>query len=76
MEVPRLGVKSEVQLLAYTTATVTWDIKLCLQPTLQLTATPAPDPQPIERGQGDQTHIIMDISWICFHCAPTGTPCL
>jgi len=25
MEVPRLGVKLELQLLAYTTATVTWD---------------------------------------------------
>ena len=28
MEVPRLGVKSEVQLPAYTTATVTWDPSL------------------------------------------------
>ena len=25
MEVPRLGVESELQLLAYTTATATWD---------------------------------------------------
>ena len=25
MEVPRLGVKSELQLLTYTTATATWD---------------------------------------------------
>ena len=26
MEVPRLGVESELQLLAYTTATATWDL--------------------------------------------------
>ena len=26
MEVPRLGVKSELQLLAYTTGTATWDL--------------------------------------------------
>ena len=28
MEVPRLGVKSELQLPAYTTATATWDLSL------------------------------------------------
>ena len=28
MEIPRLGVKSEIQLLAYTTATATWDLSL------------------------------------------------
>ena len=43
MEVPRLGVESELQLLAYTTDTATKDpSKLCLQPTQQLTATPDP----------------------------------
>ena len=42
MEVPRLGVKSELQLLAYTTATALWDLEPCLQPTPQLTATPDP----------------------------------
>ena len=39
-QVPRLGVKSELQLLA--TATATWDSKLHLRPTTQLTATPDP----------------------------------
>ena len=38
MEVPRLGVELELQLLAYTTATATKS-ELHLQPTLQLTAT-------------------------------------
>ena len=36
MEVPRIGVKLELQLLAYTTAIATW------YPTLQLTAMPDP----------------------------------
>ena len=36
MEVPRLGVKSELPLLAYTTAT---ESEPHLQPTAQLTAT-------------------------------------
>ena len=40
MEVPRLGVQSELQLMAYTTAIATSDP--CLQPTSQLTAMPDP----------------------------------
>ena len=28
MEVPRLGIQLELQLLAYTTATATWDLSL------------------------------------------------
>ena len=50
MEAPRLELKSELHLLAYTKATATWDPSLRLQPTLQLTVMP--DPQPTERGQG------------------------
>ena len=48
MEVSRLGVKLELQLLAYTTAKATWRLSH-LQPTPQLMATP--DPWPTERGQ-------------------------
>ena len=44
MEVPRLEVKWEVQLLAYTTAAATPDSELHLQPTPQLTAVPDPKP--------------------------------
>ena len=40
MEVPRLGVELELQLLAYTTATSHIRSKLHLRPTLQLTAMP------------------------------------
>ena len=36
MEVPRLGVKSELQLPAYTIATATAESKLCFRPTPQL----------------------------------------
>ena len=38
VEVPRLGVKSELQLLAYTTAHGSTRSELHLQPTPQLTA--------------------------------------
>ena len=50
MEVPRLGVKSELQLPAYTTATATMGSEPCLQPTPQLMAMP--DPGPTGQGQG------------------------
>ena len=44
-EVPRLGVKLELQLPAYATATAMWGSKPCLRPTLQLTSMPVnPDP--------------------------------
>ena len=42
MEVPRLGVELELQLLAYNTATATPDLNRFLQPTPQFTATPGP----------------------------------
>ena len=42
MEVPGLGVKSQLRLLAYATATATWDPSHCLRPTPQLMAMPDP----------------------------------
>ena len=42
MEVPRLGVKSELQPLACTTVTATWDLSHVLRPRPQLLATPDP----------------------------------
>ena len=38
MEIPRLGVESELQPLAYTTATATWDLRHVCDLTPQLTA--------------------------------------
>ena len=49
MEVPRLGVELEMQLLAYTTAATAMPR---LQPIPQLTAML--DPQPTEQGQGSK----------------------
>ena len=54
MDVPRLGVELELQLLAYAAATAT------LQPTPQLTAIPGP--QPTE----DRTCVLMDPSGVCY----------
>ena len=51
MEGPRQGVKSELQLLAYTTATATQDPEPSLRPTPQLTAMP--DPLLTERRPGN-----------------------
>ena len=42
VEVPRLGVELELQLLAYATATAMWDVSHCLRPTTQFMATPDP----------------------------------
>ena len=54
MEVPRLGDESELQLLAYATATANVGSKPPLPPILQLTA--ALDPEPSDRGQGLNPH--------------------
>ena len=55
MEVLRLGVKSELQLLAYIGS------EPRLRPTPQLMATP--DPNPLSEVR-DRTHILMDASWV------------
>ena len=49
-EVPRLGVQSELQLPAYTTATAMPDLSIICNLHHKLMATP--DPQPTELGQG------------------------
>ena len=66
MEVPRLGVKPELQLLAYTTARATLDLRgICdlycsLQQCWILNSLSE---------ASDQTHNLMVTSWICFPCA-------
>ena len=54
MEVPRLGIESELPLPAYTTATANSGSEAHLPPTPQLTATR--DPWPTEWGQGSDAH--------------------
>ena len=70
MEVPRLGVKSEVQLLAYTTAIA------MLNPS-RICKLHQSSPQcrlnPLSAAR-DQTCLLKDASQICFHFTTMGTP--
>ena len=69
MGVIRLGVKSELQLLAYTTATETPDLShVCDSHHCN-----AGSFNPL-REAGDRTCIPMDTSWVCYHQATMGTP--
>jgi len=72
MEVPRLGVQLELQLLAYihhSHSNVGSD--LCLQLAPQLPATLVLNPLSEAR---DRTHNLTFPSWIHFRCAKMGTP--
>ena len=70
MEVPRLGVESELQLLAYATATSTWDPSRVSNLHHSSLRHQIPNPQ---IKVSDQTHILMDTSQIRFCCATMGT---
>ena len=59
MDIPRLGVQSELQLSACTTA---MGSEPCLRPTPQLTATQ--DPRPLSEAR-DQALILMEPSRVC-----------
>ena len=73
MEVPRLGVKSELLLPAYATATATWDVAaFSTYTTAHSNVRWIPDPLSEAR---DQTLILMDTSRILFLCATTGALC-
>ena len=65
MEVPGVGVESELQLLVYTMATATQDLRCIHDPHHSL--------WPLREAR-DQTHIIMDTGQIHFHCTIMGTP--
>ena len=70
MEVPRLGVKSELQLLAYTIATATEDPShIC---NLHHSSWQCQILNPVSEAR-DRTHNLMDTSRILFHCVMTGT---
>ena len=73
MEVPRLGVELELQLLTYATATATQDPS-CFRD-LGHSSQRSWIPDPLSKTR-DQTCILMATSWICFHCATMGIPCL
>ena len=70
-EVPRLGVKSELQLPACATGTARWDPShIC---DLHHRSRQRRIPDPLSKTQ-DQTCILMDTSQIHFCCATKGTP--
>ena len=71
MEVPRLGVKSELQLLAYTTAIAMQDPShVC---SLYHSARQGRVLNALSESR-DQTRNLMVLSQICFCCATAGTP--
>ena len=71
MEVPRLGVASELQLLAYAAATATPDPSLVCD--LHHSSGQRRILNLLSEG-GDQTHILMDAIQIRFCCATAGNP--
>ena len=66
MEVPRLGIKSELQLLAYTTATAMQDPSCICD--LHHSSWQCHILNPLSKPR-DGTYNLMVPSWICFHCA-------
>ena len=71
MEVLKLRVESELQLSAYVTATEMWDLSCVCN--LYHSSQQCRIPDPLREAR-DQTCILMDTSWICFHCTTKGTP--
>ena len=72
MEVPRLGVKSELQLPAYTTTT-TMPHPSCIC-NLHHSSQQHLILNWLSKAR-DWTSILVVSSWVCFHWATTGTPC-
>ena len=71
MEVPRLGVKLELQLLALTTAAATLDLsRVC---DLHHSPWQCQILNPLSEVR-DRTCVLMDTSQIRFHCTTMGTP--
>ena len=71
MEVPRLGVRSELQLPVYATATAMWDANCVCD--LHHSSWQYWVLNPLSETR-DRTHNLMVPSWICLHCVTMGTP--
>ena len=71
MEVSRLGIKLEVQLPAYATATAMRDPSHVCD--LHHSSPQCRIPDPLSEAR-DRTCVLMDTSRICFYGATTGTP--
>ena len=61
MEVPRLGVESKLQLLAYTTTTLTWDLSHIFN--LHHSSQQRRILNPLNEAR-DGTHFLVDTSWV------------
>ena len=72
MEITRLGVKSGLQLLAYTTTTATPDLSLVSD--LHHSSQQSWILDPLSEEARDWTCILMDTSQIHFCCTTMGTP--
>ena len=72
MEVLRLGVKLELQLPGYITATATWDPSPSHVCNLHYSSWQCRIPDPLREAR-DWTCILMVTSQICFCCTTTGT---
>ena len=66
-----IGVESDQQLLTYAAATAIRDSSCVCN--IHHSPQQCWIPDPLNQSR-DQTHILLDISQICFHCATTGTP--
>ena len=66
MEVPRLGVQLELELLAYTTATAMPDPEQSVTYTTHHSSRQQPILNPLNEAR-DQTCVLMDANWIRFH---------
>ena len=64
MEIPRLRVESELQLLTYTTATATQDLSQVYD--LHHSSRQGQILDPLSEAR-DQTCILMDASQVCYH---------
>ena len=71
VEIPRLGVQSDLQLPAYTTATATRDLSCICH--LHHSSWQCWNLNPLSEAR-DQTCILMDTSWIHFCYSTVGTP--
>ena len=73
MEVPRLGIQLELQLLAYTTATATQDLSHVCHLHHSSWQRWILNPLNLSKAR-DQTRILTETSQICIYCATMGTP--
>ena len=64
MKVPRLEVESELQLLAYTTATAMWDMSCICD--LHHSPQQCQILNPLIEAR-DQTHVLKNTGWVHYH---------